>query len=148
MFQNANHIALGKIIHFFLRMNRATAACWMFILLSAFFCETVISKGGRGARGVPRAAVPVLRAPGLKRRAATVRPRQGLPWPPQLEPLLEWLLALGTDLRSIAPTTARRGWLAMKRTGTGRTEPSTATEHRAPIRTGPPFCPSSQYSVL
>ncbi|KAJ8418186.1 hypothetical protein AAFF_G00138950 [Aldrovandia affinis] len=37
------------------RMNRAIAACWMFILLSAFFCETVISKGGRGgARGAAR----------------------------------------------------------------------------------------------
>lgn len=39
----------------FSRMNRVVAACWMFILLSAFFCETVISKGGRGgARGAAR----------------------------------------------------------------------------------------------
>uniref|UniRef100_A0A8C9S8N4 Shadow of prion protein n=1 Tax=Scleropages formosus TaxID=113540 RepID=A0A8C9S8N4_SCLFO len=36
-------------------MNRAAAACWTFILLSAFFCETVICKGGRGgARGSAR----------------------------------------------------------------------------------------------
>ncbi|XP_061083592.1 shadow of prion protein [Conger conger] len=36
-------------------MDRAVAVCWMFMLLSAFFCETVISKGGRGgARGAAR----------------------------------------------------------------------------------------------
>ena len=39
----------------FSRMNRAVAVCWMFILLSAFFCETVNSRGGRGgARGAAR----------------------------------------------------------------------------------------------
>ncbi|XP_035255294.1 shadow of prion protein [Anguilla anguilla] len=36
-------------------MNRAVAACWTLVLLSAFFCETVMSKGGRGgARGAAR----------------------------------------------------------------------------------------------
>ncbi|KAG9341116.1 hypothetical protein JZ751_019870 [Albula glossodonta] len=44
-------------------MNRAIAACWMFILLSAFFCETVISKGGRGgARGAARGSARGARA--------------------------------------------------------------------------------------
>ncbi|KAL4641083.1 shadow of prion protein [Arapaima gigas] len=37
------------------RMNRAVAACWTIILLSAFLCEMVICKGGRGgARGSAR----------------------------------------------------------------------------------------------
>ncbi|XP_030628258.1 shadow of prion protein [Chanos chanos] len=36
-------------------MNRAVATCWIFILLSAFLCDTVVSKGGRGgARGSAR----------------------------------------------------------------------------------------------
>ncbi|KAG5831547.1 hypothetical protein ANANG_G00304840 [Anguilla anguilla] len=29
-------------------MNRAVAACWTFVLLSAFFCETVMSQVRRG----------------------------------------------------------------------------------------------------
>ncbi|XP_036402966.1 shadow of prion protein [Megalops cyprinoides] len=49
-------------------MNRAVATCWMFILLSAFFCETVMSKGGRGgargaARGSARASRTRFKAP-------------------------------------------------------------------------------------
>ncbi|XP_066549407.1 shadow of prion protein [Amia ocellicauda] len=44
-------------------MNRAMATCWMVILLSAFFCETVISKGGRGgARGAARGSARGARA--------------------------------------------------------------------------------------
>lgn len=36
-------------------MNRAMATCWTLILLSAFLCDTVVSKGGRGgARGAAR----------------------------------------------------------------------------------------------
>uniref|UniRef100_A0A672RL89 Shadow of prion protein n=1 Tax=Sinocyclocheilus grahami TaxID=75366 RepID=A0A672RL89_SINGR len=36
-------------------MNRAVATCWIFLLLSAFLCDQVISKGGRGgARGSAR----------------------------------------------------------------------------------------------
>ncbi|XP_062851336.1 shadow of prion protein [Trichomycterus rosablanca] len=36
-------------------MNRAVATCWIFLLLSAFLCDPVISKGGRGgARGSAR----------------------------------------------------------------------------------------------
>ncbi|KAK9964582.1 hypothetical protein ABG768_005745 [Culter alburnus] len=36
-------------------MNRAVATCWIFLLLSAFLCDQVMSKGGRGgARGSAR----------------------------------------------------------------------------------------------
>lgn len=36
-------------------MNRAVATCWIVLLLSAFLCDQVISKGGRGgARGSAR----------------------------------------------------------------------------------------------
>ncbi|XDV50187.1 hypothetical protein PO909_019289 [Leuciscus waleckii] len=36
-------------------MNRAAATCWIFLLLSAFLCDQVMSKGGRGgARGSAR----------------------------------------------------------------------------------------------
>ncbi|XP_043912728.1 shadow of prion protein [Protopterus annectens] len=50
-------------------MNRATATCWMVILLAAFICENVISKGGRGgARGAARGA-----ARGTSRSASRTR---------------------------------------------------------------------------
>ncbi|XP_076831279.1 shadow of prion protein [Brachyhypopomus gauderio] len=36
-------------------MNRTVATCWIFLLLSAFLCDQVMSKGGRGgARGSAR----------------------------------------------------------------------------------------------
>ncbi|KAM9061507.1 shadow of prion protein [Sarcophilus harrisii] len=36
-------------------MNWATVTCWTLLLLAAFFCENVTSKGGRGgARGAAR----------------------------------------------------------------------------------------------
>lgn len=39
-------------------MNRATATCCIFLLLSAFLCDQVMSKGGRGgARGSARGSV-------------------------------------------------------------------------------------------
>ncbi|XP_036592377.1 shadow of prion protein [Trichosurus vulpecula] len=38
-----------------LKMNWATIMCWTLLLLAAFFCENVTSKGGRGgARGAAR----------------------------------------------------------------------------------------------
>lgn len=37
------------------RMNRAVATCWILLLISAFLCDQVMSKGGRGgARGSAR----------------------------------------------------------------------------------------------
>ncbi|KAK6487475.1 shadow of prion protein [Huso huso] len=52
-------------------MNRTTATCWMVMLLAAFFCETVISKGGRGgARGAARGA-----ARGMRSRVKATRYR-------------------------------------------------------------------------
>ncbi|KAK1166499.1 shadow of prion protein [Acipenser oxyrinchus oxyrinchus] len=52
-------------------MNRTTATCWMVMLLAAFFCETVISKGGRGgARGAAWGA-----ARGMRSRVKATRYR-------------------------------------------------------------------------